>query len=94
MSAQLDQLAAWMAATEVEYTRRAGLDRDTRKEILLKHITRVGEAGAPFEELSQVLPEASRNKLKVLLREIKNAGRAHSRDTTRSARGHVGMADE
>ena len=73
-----------------EYTRRAGLDRETRKELLLRHITESAGAGAPFEELSQVLPQASRNELKVLLRELKDAGRAHVKGTTRSARWHAG----
>ena len=77
-----------------EYTRRAGLDRETRKELLLKHIATTGDAGAPFDELSQVLRGASRNEIKVLLREIQEAGRAHSRGTTRSARWHLGKADE
>lgn len=79
-----------------EYTRRAGLDRETRKELLLRHIAESAGAGAPFEELSQVLPQASRNELKVLLRELKDAGRAHVRGTTRSARWHAGgeAADE
>ena len=73
-----------------EYTRRAGLDRETRKELLLRHIAGSAEAGAPFEELSQVLPQASRNELKVLLRELKDAGRAHVKGATRSARWHAG----
>lgn len=73
-----------------EYTRRAGLDRETRKELLLRHIADSAAAGAPFEELSQVLPQASRNELKVLLRELKDAGRAHVKGTTRSARWHAG----
>ena len=75
-----------------EYTRRAGLDRETHKELLLKHIASSGAAGAPFEELAQVLPQASRNEIKVLLREIKVAGRAHARGTTRAARWHAGKA--
>lgn len=73
-----------------EYTRRAGLDRETRKELLMRHITDSADAGAPFEELSQVLPQASRNELKVLLRELKEAGRARVKGTTRSARWHAG----
>jgi ATP-dependent DNA helicase RecG len=73
-----------------EYTRRAGLDRDTRKELLLKHIAAAGTAGAPIEELAQVLPDASRNELKVLLRELKKAGRAHTRGMRRAARWHRG----
>jgi ATP-dependent DNA helicase RecG len=73
-----------------EYTRRAGLDRETRKELLLKHIAGSGTDGAPFEELTQVLPQASRNELKVLLRELRGAGRAHTRGTTRAARWYIG----
>ena len=64
--------------------------RETNKTLLLRHIEESGENGAPFEELSQVLPSASRNELKVLLRELKAEGRAHVRGTTRSARWYVG----
>ena len=73
-----------------EYTRRAGLNREPRKELLLRHIADSADASALFEELSQVLPQASRNELKVLLRELKDAGRAQVKGTTRSARWHVG----
>lgn len=73
-----------------EYTRRRGLDRDTRKALLVKHVERAAERGAPFEELSQVLPEASRNDLKVLLRELKAAGEIHVRGVRRGARWHLG----
>jgi ATP-dependent DNA helicase RecG len=77
-----------------EYTRRAGLDRNTRKELLLKHIAGSGTTGAPIEELAQVLPDASRNELKVLLRELRKAGRAHTRGMRRAARWHSGGGDE
>ncbi len=69
-----------------EYTRRKGLDRETRKALLLQHIKSRGVSGAPFNELSQVLPQASRNDLKVLLRELKEENRVHSRGTTRAAK--------
>lgn len=75
-----------------EYTRRKGLDRNTRKELLFKHIESDPAAGAGFEELAQVLPEASRNDLKVLLREMKTAGRVHVRGATRAARWFPGTA--
>ena len=52
-----------------------------------------GAAGAPFEELAQVLPDATRNELKVLLRELKEAGRAQVRGTTRAARWHSGREE-
>jgi ATP-dependent DNA helicase RecG len=69
-----------------EYTRRKGLDRETRKQLLIQHIAACAEIGAPLEELAQVLPEASRNELKVLLREIRRDGRAHVRGVKRAAR--------
>ena len=77
-----------------EYTRRAGLDRNTRKELLVKHIAASGTNGAPIEELAQVLPDASRNELKVLLRELRKAGRAHTRGMTRGARWYSGGGDD
>jgi predicted HTH transcriptional regulator len=79
-----------LKGTPGEHTLRTGLDRETRKELLLKHIATTGSDGAPFEELAQVLPAASRNELKVLLRELKEGGRAHTRGTTRGARWHAG----
>ena len=33
------------------HTRRVGLDRDTNKELLLKHIRQNNEVGTPFKEL-------------------------------------------
>jgi ATP-dependent DNA helicase RecG len=73
-----------------EYTRRKGLDRPARKELLLQHITDSGNDGAPFSECAQVLPELSRDELKVLLRELRVAGRVHIRGATRAARWFAG----
>ncbi|MDD4295363.1 MAG: ATP-binding protein [Ruminiclostridium sp.] len=53
------------------YTRIVGLDRDTNKELILKHIRKNGEKGTPFNELEQVLPSHSRSQLQVLMRELK-----------------------
>lgn len=53
------------------YTRIVGLDRDTNKELILKHIRKNGEQGTPFRELEQVLPSYSRSQLQVLMRELK-----------------------
>jgi ATP-dependent DNA helicase RecG len=77
-----------------EYTRRRGLDRESRKQLLIQHIEDSRESGTPFEELAQVLPGASRNELKVFLRELKEAGRAHTRGATRAARWYPGVATE
>ena len=43
------------------HTRRVGLDRNTNKELLLKHIRENNAVGTPFKELQQVLPGLSRN---------------------------------
>lgn len=53
------------------HTRVAGLDRDTNKELILKHIRRNGKIGTPLRELTQVLPGHSRGQLQALLRELK-----------------------
>ena len=44
------------------HTRRVGLDRDTNKELLLKHIRENNAVGTPFKELQQVLPGLSRKR--------------------------------
>ena len=53
------------------HTRHIGLDRDTNKELLLKHIRQNNEVGTPFKELQQVLPGLDRNQIQVLMRELK-----------------------
>ena len=56
-------------------TRYIGLDRETNKELLYKHIKDNGKKGAPFSELEQVLPGLSRGQITVLLRELRAGGR-------------------
>jgi ATP-dependent DNA helicase RecG len=64
-------------------TRHVGLDRETNKELLYKHIKENGENGTPFSELQQVLPAHSRDQIRVLLRELRTsekielAGKTH-----------------
>jgi ATP-dependent DNA helicase RecG len=72
-----------------EYTRQRGLDRNTQKALLIQHIKTAGTAGAPFEELAQVLPAASRNELRVLLRELRSEGQINVRGITRAARWYA-----
>jgi ATP-dependent DNA helicase RecG len=68
------------------HTRLVGLDRDTNKELLLKHIRKKGEKGTPFKELEQVLPSHSQNQIKVLMRELQQAGLIYVVGKTSSAR--------
>ena len=53
------------------HTRVVGLDRDTNKELLLKHIRKNGDKGTPFKELQQVLPGHNRGQIQVLMRELR-----------------------
>lgn len=72
------------------YTRRRGLDRDTNKALLLKHIEDNRAEGARMEELRQVLPALSRSQIQVLLREMVRAGAVHVHGATRAARWYPG----
>jgi len=56
------------------YTRRRGLDRETNKALLLRHIRERVPAGAPVGELRQVLPSASPKTLRTLLEELRREG--------------------
>ena len=67
------------------YTRRKGLDHETNKALLEKHLRDSGGIGAPMRELAQVLPALSRAKIKRLLDELQRERRAVLRGTTRAS---------
>ena len=68
------------------YTRRRGLDRETNKTLLLRHIEDSAASGTRVEEFQQVLPGLSRHQVQTLLRELKRDGRVAVRGTTKAAR--------
>jgi ATP-dependent DNA helicase RecG len=68
------------------HTRLVGLDRDTNKELILKHIRKNGDKGTPFKELEQVLPSHSRNQIKVLVRELQQSDLIYAVGKTSAAR--------
>jgi ATP-dependent DNA helicase RecG len=72
------------------YTRRRGLDKETNKALLLRHIEDSQDEGARFEELSQVLPSLSRDQIQNLMRELKGEGHIHVVGKTRAARWYPG----
>lgn len=72
------------------YTRTKGLDRETNKTLLLKHIRENSKAGAPMEEFRQVLPALRRSQIQVLLRELRAQGAIHMTGSTRAARWFAG----
>lgn len=56
------------------HTRKRGLDKETNKALLLKHIKMQGEEGGKMSEFLQVLPMLSRDQIKRLIMELKNEG--------------------
>ena len=76
------------------HTRMVGLDQETNKELLLKHIHKKGTEGAPFRELQQVLPEQSRGQIQALLRKLRKEDRAYCVGNTSAARWFAGSAPQ
>jgi len=72
------------------YTRKRGLDRDTNKALLAKHIQDNEATGSRMEELRQVLPSCSRSQIQVLLRELVKKDTVHVHGATRAARWYPG----
>ncbi len=68
------------------YTRKRGLDRETNKALLVKHIEDNQQEGSQIQELLQVLPALSRDQVKRLLKELRAEGRIHFQGRTKS--GH------
>ncbi|MFC1611274.1 RNA-binding domain-containing protein [Myxococcota bacterium] len=75
------------------YTRKRGLDRDTNKALLLKHIESHREDGSPIGDLMQVLPALSRDQVRVLLRELRKGGQIDVVGTSRAARWYPTDSD-
>ena len=53
------------------YTRKRGLDRETNKQLLLKHVKDNKNQGSQFRDLREVLPSLSRDQVKKILAEMK-----------------------
>ncbi|WP_311222151.1 MULTISPECIES: ATP-binding protein [unclassified Acidovorax] len=71
------------------YTRQRGLDRDTNKALLLKHLMKQGEQGAPVSELQQVLPTHSASALRDLLLELRAENKLALKGERRWARWYA-----
>lgn len=56
------------------HTRKKGLDHETNKALLLKHLSKQKEEGAPLAELRQVLPALPASAVQSLLNELREAG--------------------
>ncbi len=53
------------------YTRKRGLDRETNKQLLLKHIKDNEKQGSPFREMRDVLPSLTKDQVQKMLAEMK-----------------------
>ncbi len=73
------------------YTRRKGLDRETHKELLLRHLQDCRDSGSPLAELNQVLPQLSRRQVQELMQELLREGRVQLRGARRWARWIISM---
>lgn len=71
------------------YTRKRGLDHETNKELLVKHIRENDSEGSPMSDLQQVLPALSRDQIKRLLIQLRAEGRIRAKGVTRGALWHV-----
>lgn len=76
------------------YTRKIGLDRETNKQLLLKHIRDNDREGSPFRELAQVLPSLSRRQVQELLRSLRSDGHVRLVGQTSAARWHLSQRTE
>jgi ATP-dependent DNA helicase RecG len=71
------------------YTRRRGLDRETNKELLLRHLRDFGAAGVHLRQLCDVLPGLTYGQVRALLRELKAENRVRSTGRTRAGRWYL-----
>jgi len=67
------------------YTRKKGLDRETNKALLLKHIKGNRDSGSRLKELMQVLPALSKDQVQKLVAELKKEGKIFKIGATKAA---------
>lgn len=75
------------------YTRKRGLDHETNKALLLKHLADSGNKGCPLSELQQVLPALSPRQVQRLIHELKAEGKARLEGKRRWARWYSWRED-
>ena len=75
-----------MAGRKGIYTRKIGLDKETHKALLLKHIRDSATEGARMKEFQQVLPSLSRQQIQRLLSELVTEGHIQRAGIKRAAR--------
>lgn len=76
------------------YTRHRGLDRETNKHLLLKHMEDSATTGARLGDLLEVLKDLSKDQVQTLLRELKREGRVHVVGSRRAGRWYIGPGQQ
>jgi ATP-dependent DNA helicase RecG len=71
------------------YTRKKGLDRETNKALLIKHISDNDKQGSRFRDFREVLPSLSEDQIKSLVKELKSEERIFCTGKTRAGPWHV-----
>ena len=71
------------------YTRKRGLDQETNKQLLLKHVNESGEGGSPLIDLRQVLPALSKDQVQYLLKQLRREGFIVNHGRTRAGRWYA-----
>ncbi len=74
-----------LAGKKGVYTREKGLDRETNRQLLLKHIRDNAESGSRLKELMQVLPALSKDQIQTLIKELKAEGQIFNKGKTRAS---------
>lgn len=74
------------------YTRQRGLDHETNKELLYRHIRENDADGSPLQDLRQVLPALSGPQVQALLHELRDDRRIRVVGARRWARWHLPAA--
>jgi ATP-dependent DNA helicase RecG len=72
------------------YTRKRGLDRETNKMLLLRHIQAYQREGSKLKELMEVLPSKTRGQVQSLLKALANDSLIHHVGSTRAALWYPG----
>ena len=83
-----------LAGKRGHYTRRKGLDRETNKTLLLRHIEQSRKTGCKLRELRQVLPSESKDAVQKMLQELKREGKAKVEGRTSAGRWFPARGDK
>ncbi len=73
------------------YTRKRGLDQETNKQLLLKHIRDNAAEGATLADMQEVLPGLGRRTIQGLLESLRKEGAIELEGKTRAARWYPGV---